>query len=281
MMNIKIMVCCHKKMSIPKLPILYPIQLGADLSSELYEGFLYDNDGENISAKNKSYCELTAQYWAWKNCDADFFGFFHYRRFLVPAKNIRKPYIIKPRVDAATLDSLGFGNFAALIENYDIVCPNGEQMYVSVRKHYANAPFHHEKDLALAEEIVRGLYPEYTEALERYFDGTVHYFGNIFVMKKDVFYEYCEWLFPILEQFDRRADLSGYGEQEMRVDGYIAERLFGVYYTQRKDALKTVELPRVIFEEAPLKRLRQKLINFFLPPGSSKRYFVKALLYHH
>ena len=27
------------------------------------------------------YCELTTQYWAWKNVDAEYIGFCHYRRY--------------------------------------------------------------------------------------------------------------------------------------------------------------------------------------------------------
>ena len=46
-----------------------------------------DNTGDNISEKNKKYCELTTQYWAWKNVEADYYGFCHYRRFLIMKEN--------------------------------------------------------------------------------------------------------------------------------------------------------------------------------------------------
>ena len=50
----------------------------------------HDDEGDNISQKNKTYCELTAQYWAWKNEDADYYGFFHYRRYLAFDPSLNK-----------------------------------------------------------------------------------------------------------------------------------------------------------------------------------------------
>ena len=49
-------------------PLMYNVIAGsAFLTQSVPEGMLLDNEGDNISFKNKSYCELTTQYWAWKN----------------------------------------------------------------------------------------------------------------------------------------------------------------------------------------------------------------------
>ena len=273
--EIKLFVCCHRETPLPKQAPLVPVQVGAALAERRFPGFLQDDGGDNISAKNRSYCELTAQYWAWKNCDAAYVGFFHYRRFLYPDRAAKRPYIIRRAPTLPLLDRLGYGGFESLIRENDLILPIGEDMHVTVREHYAKAPFHHGEDLTRMETIVRELSPDYTEAMERYFSGTVHYFGNICIMRREVFYDYCAWLFPLLEEFDRRTDLSGYGTQDKRVDGYLAERLLGVYYTRHKAQRKTAELPRVHFEPDGKKRLKAEAVNLLLPPGSGLRAWVK------
>lgn len=276
MAEIKLFVSCHRRAPVPEHPLLVPIQVGSALTEERFPGFLQDDAGDNISGRNRSYCELTAQYWAWKNVQADYYGFFHYRRYLYPDERAKRPYRIEGAPTVELLDKLGYEGFPDLISRYDLILPKGEDMRISVRQHYAAAPFHHSKDLALVEEIIRERCPEYTAAMEGYLSGTRCYFGNIFIMGRDVFQDYCGWLFPILAEFDCRADLTGYGPQERRVDGYLAERLLGIWAARHKE-LRTLELPRVHFIENPAERRKKKLVNLLLPPGSVRRSKIKKL----
>ena len=69
-MDIKILVATHKKYWMPEDEVYLPLHVGAEGKSDL--GYIKDNTGENISAKNPNYCELTGLYWAWKNLRVDY-----------------------------------------------------------------------------------------------------------------------------------------------------------------------------------------------------------------
>lgn len=56
------------------------IQVGTALTSQTINADYFDNEGCNISDKNKQYCELTGLYWIWKHAKEDYIGLAHYRR---------------------------------------------------------------------------------------------------------------------------------------------------------------------------------------------------------
>ena len=88
--KIKILICCHKDCKLPNSKQYLPIQVGA-VNAKYDLGLQRDDriNGhicDNISEKNKSYCELTAIYWAWKNIreiypNLEYIGLNHYRRY--------------------------------------------------------------------------------------------------------------------------------------------------------------------------------------------------------
>ena len=63
--------------------MIIPIRCGAVYDNRENISIAGDDTGDNISSRRNEYCELTVQYWAWKNVDADYYGLCHYRRFLI------------------------------------------------------------------------------------------------------------------------------------------------------------------------------------------------------
>lgn len=63
-MLVKIYTMTHKKFDVPNDPMYVPLQVGAEGKEPL--GYVRDNTGENISALNCYYSELTGVYWIWK-----------------------------------------------------------------------------------------------------------------------------------------------------------------------------------------------------------------------
>ena len=81
MKTAKIIVCCHKQDIMANQEPYFPVHVGKALSDAKL-GIQPDDEGKNISAKNRSYCELTGLYWAWKNLkNVDVVGLCHYRRY--------------------------------------------------------------------------------------------------------------------------------------------------------------------------------------------------------
>lgn len=84
-MKIAIGIAHHKEGHYFKEYPYIPIQVGAAINlKEL--GIQKDSEGDNISLMNAYCSELSATYWLWKNCTADFKGLFHYRRFMTYQK---------------------------------------------------------------------------------------------------------------------------------------------------------------------------------------------------
>jgi lipopolysaccharide biosynthesis glycosyltransferase len=54
-------------------------------------------------------------------------------------------------------------------------------------------------------------------------------FCNMYIMKKEYFYEYCKFNNDILTELEKIIDLSDASQEERRFFGHISERLLGVY----------------------------------------------------
>lgn len=260
--DIRIYVCTQKPVNVPDNPLFQPIQVGAALMEEDIEGYLRDDGGENISGRNGEYCELTAQYWAWKNVDCDYYGFFHcsgYLSFCPESWNGEDTTedLLLPRTAAKHgLDDAE--QMRALITAYDLVTVRETSLDMTVWQHYEeNAKkYHHIEDLQTTLDVIKETAPQFVEAAREYLDQKKASFGNMFIMKKTLFHDYCAWLFPILEEVEKRIDRTHWGVHENRMPAFLAEHLYGIYLTwlKKETEIRTKALPMVSFRIQDIKQ---------------------------
>lgn len=243
---------------MPADDVYLPIHVGREGKADL--GYIGDNTGDNISAKNANYCELTGLYWAWKNLKCDYIGLCHYRRYFAN-KNLHTNNLEKKKTVI-----LHRADYEKLLQEYDVILPVKRNYYIeTVRSQYEHA--HNKRDLDEAERIIKELYPEYSESFEKVMNRRKLHILNMFVMKKTLFDEYCDWLFNILFELEKRIDVTNYNQYEARVFGFISERLFNVWL--EKQQLKVKEIPVVFLEKQNwIKKitefLKRKFENIFI-----------------
>lgn len=232
--TIQIVVATHKEYHIPEDPIYLPVQVGRALNLQLpYTG---DDTGSNISEKNSSFCELTGLYWAWKNLDCEYVGLCHYRRYFGESNS---PFV------PAQQRILRIEKAAACLESAPILLPCKRDYFIETNySQYVHA--HHAEDLEETRRILQEKHAEYLPVYDAYMKKTTGHRFNMFVMRRDLLNQYCEWLFDILFELERRLDISSYTPYDQRVFGFIAERLLDVWIEKNRHPY--TELPVVNME---------------------------------
>ncbi|MDR1741736.1 MAG: DUF4422 domain-containing protein [Synergistaceae bacterium] len=285
-MNVKVMVCYHRNTPRFRSDVLFPIHVGRALASEEAKAAMADmpgdDTGDNISAKNGSYCELTAIYWAWKNPallgNPDYIGLCHYRRLLgvsptlgmyvpgSPILGLRSPIgrglrttarlLVRCSVRADALLGTSFAvrkltnkSTAAIRDacgRYDVVLPTAWRQNISRYDFWkANGI---ESDLVTTLDVVAERYPD----MRQHFETTVYsnsgHYQNVSVMRADLWNEYAAWLFDVLYEVERRIgqDVQKRDAQRRRAYGYIGEYLTDIWLSYKKSSdssLSVGELP--------------------------------------
>lgn len=244
----KIYVVAHKPYD-RLLPEGYEyMQVGAALNAHFCP--LTDDTGDNISAKNPYFCELTAVYWIWKNdAENDIVGLAHYRRFLT-----KSALSSSPTRYAADRDVRKW------LEKYDMISSRRQTFGVSVEEQLRECV--RERDLALLRQAVGKISPDYLETYDAVMHGKKTSLCNLFICKKERWDGYCAWLFPILFEMEKDVDMTGYSEAEQRLYGYLAERLFTVYVLKNK--LRVKGLYTHIVGNGKFQKIKNKLKQRFL-----------------
>lgn len=225
--QIKILVATHKKYKMPESTVYLPIHVGKKGKKDL--GYIGDDSGDNISEKNEYYCEVTGLYWAWKNLQTEYIGLNHYRRYFTK-KGLFQSLLNKNNKYKLILNDY---SIKELLKDYDVILPKKRNYFIeTVWSHYKNA--HNIRDLEQTRIIIKEKYPEYLSNFDNVMKSKKLHLYNMFIMRKKDFDEYCEWLFDILFELERRIDTSKYDNYQKRVFGFISERLFNVWLDHKK-----------------------------------------------
>ncbi len=202
----------------------------------------------------QSYCEIRGHHYVWKNLlhRFDYVGFQHYRRVMVwPTGNFSNPDPVLRQLHAETvryssfqaltidrdsflscvraLNALTSGEverLRAVAAAHDAILPYRTVRNVPPDEHYAGAHVREHFDV-LMEEILKEPFFARLRPLtpfQQYWD----YFGNLFVLRAELFDDYMSLAMPILERVAGRIEIPA-DPYQSRVMGFLAERLFTFY----------------------------------------------------
>lgn len=257
-MSIKVFALTHKQFDVPADKTYEPLHVGRACAK--YLGYRGDNTGDNISDKNCYYSELTGVYWIWKNYhDADYVGVCHYRRYLLNEQE---------KVFTAS-------EMENILKSYDII--TSKCLDLNFSYYYGFGENHNIDDLLATEKVIKEKYPEYYETYHRLVHQNHTYFGNIMICKKELFDDYCAWLFDIFSEVEKHVCFDDYDDYHKRVYGFISEFLLYVWVTYHNLSVYESKVG-IIGEKCETHEIKKRLVAYLKEKDTegAKAYFTKA-----
>ena len=191
------------------------IQAGAALTDRrICEVNDHDNFPESLSDRNRRLCEGTAVWWVANHLDTDYVGLEHYRR--------------KFDLSDDQLESL-------LKEDVDIITTKPMELEDTMSRAYAL--YHYGGDWVFMMNLLKQHDPDHYDFYEKEAEKRSFHFGNINIMKKEIFSEYCQWLFPILDDFYRQSPEKT-DRYNCRDAAFIMERLTHFFVRRKAEEKK-------------------------------------------
>lgn len=213
-----------------------------------------DNIGDNISIRNREFCECTGLYWIWKNIDIynlDYIGIMQYRRQLILNDCFEKHpddlekivykciHFSKDKKDLINTIGLKDDIIVEIMSQFDCIIPHPSELdKMKITNIYddwvSKIPGVHIDDLIILDEVFTKKYPNEADLFREYLLSDKKYMYQIFIAKPVVFNDYCSWLFDLLFDIDKLIDTSLYTINGKRTIGYLAEILYGYYFYKMK-----------------------------------------------
>ena len=133
------------------------------------------------------------------------------------------------------------------LKNVDIILPKKRKYYIeNLYSHYEHTMYI--EPLAETQKIIKEKYPEYLEEFNKLHKRTSAHMFNMFIMKKEILNQYCEWLFDILFELEKRVDVSKFDNFHARFYGRISELLLDVWINKNNfkyEEVKVIDMQKI------------------------------------
>lgn len=261
-----------------KNEIITPVYCGAVYKKDKWnEEVIGDNTGDNISELRMNFNELTVQYWAWKNVDADYYGLCHYRRYFA-LKNEDKGYtneqnqIYVPFLNKNIIQKYALDNkelIQDLCQKYDLIIPKpadvkqikafGKQQNNVLELWKAHEGYFFDKDtVELLLTTIKKVRPDFYQYAISYLNQDKHRGYNCYLIHKTFFAKLCEFQFPVLFNLYQQLNNTETLKKYPRTIGYMSEILYGIYlHSLITKNIKIKEI-RLVFAEITSKNISFK-----------------------
>ena len=244
--SINIFIMAHKDFYNIRKNQIYKIVVDDEtqLKNKYNLQVIYANKGL-LYQKPNNYNEMSKLYYIYElykkgTLSSKYIGLNHYRRYFNFLDNIP--------------------DFDKIFEKYDIILPRKVRVQINLKNQYCYKTLC--KPLEEVIQIIKEKRPEYYQAAIDYLNAKDGYFCNMFIMKKKDFFKYCEFIYNILFELDRRhnfisdKDVINYLKQyypksligfQMRIQGFLSERLSSIFFKHNFKRIK--EFPIVILSK--------------------------------
>ena len=224
---------------IDKLPpYIIPLGLGNNYFPNYWK---IEKKGKNILSFNKYYGELTGFYWVWKNQtnnmeDEDLIGFCHYRKLWMNNNNrFKNKFSFKSIYSDLLIDR------NSILKKVDVV----QVKPIIFKKKNLIKDFEEVHKNKILYKSLDFLNSDDKKNFTMHLQGNVLYPLNMFITKKKFFINYCETIFPWLENCYNYCSvnnlLNGYN---LRLPAFLAER-FTSYWFSRLSSHTTLNYARL------------------------------------
>ena len=239
---LKIFIMTHKDFKNNRYNPIYKIV--ADDKSQLKRKYnlniFYSNEGK-LYNMSRAYGEMSKLYYIYDlykngNISSKYIGMNNYRRYFDFTDDIP--------------------NIEDIFDNYDIILNSPSKLQENIKTQFCESHICDNYNEIL--EIIKDIKPDYYEYALKTSQKKYIYFCNLFIMKKNDFFKYCDFIYDVLFEFDRRhnftsdEDVLNYTMKfyknnssmfyyQSRLQGFLAERISNIFYQKNFKRIRTFD----------------------------------------